>query len=148
MYWWVKIGHNWKELTNKISTYSDSLTSRPYCKTKNQKIDRGWLSFRALCNVTFLIGWYEFPTTSKTLVYPIKEAEFPTVTFCTKNNNPDRWGAAIKILDHLDLKCENERYYKTIGLSVKQYQKKFHRTFENLFLLGLINLSSKISWNS
>jgi hypothetical protein len=57
-----------------------------------------------------LIGWDEIPTKSKTLVYPIKEADFPTVTFCTKNNNPDRWGAAIKILDHLDLTCEEERY--------------------------------------
>ena len=67
-----------------------------------------WQGF--LWRTLLLIGWEEIPTTSKTLVYPIKEAEFPTVTLCTKNNNPDRWGAAIKILDHLDLTCEDERY--------------------------------------
>jgi hypothetical protein len=59
---------------------------------------------------TIFIAWDEFPTTSKTLVYPIQKAEFPTVTLCPKNNNPDRWGPAIKIFDYLDRSCSAERY--------------------------------------
>ena len=104
-------------------------------------VDKKGPQLEFISRTLFLIGWYEFPTTSKTLVYPIKEAEFPTVTFCTKNNNPDRWGAVIKILDNLDLICENERY-ETIGLFCRAIPKKVSPTFETSFWSGLINLSS------
>ena len=95
-------------------------------------VDKKGPQLEFISRTLFLIGWYEFPTTSKTLVYPIKEAEFPTVTFCTKNNNPDRWGAVIKILDNLDLICENERY-ETIGLFCRAIPKKVSPTFEISF---------------
>ena len=66
---------------------------------------------------SFDIAWEEFPTASTTLVFPIQKAEFPTVTLCQKNNNPDRWGAAIKIFDYLDRSCLSERYkeYNFLG---------------------------------
>ena len=57
----------------------------------------------------FYKAWDEFPTISKTLVHPVTMAEFPTITICKKDNNPDRWGPAIKILNHLDRICRNQR---------------------------------------
>ena len=68
---------------------------------------------------SFDIAWEEFPTASTTLVFPIQKAEFPTVTLCQKNNNPDRWGAAIKIFDYLDRSCSPERYKEFIKFEYK-----------------------------
>ena len=54
-------------------------------------------------------AWEEIPTISKLWVHPVKGVIFPTVTLCPKNSNPERWGNAIKILDHLKRKCTDER---------------------------------------
>ena len=61
-------------------------------------------------NSIFSIAWDEEPTTAKTLVYSVKEAEMPTVTLCPENSNPDRWGPTIKIFDYLERKCFPKRY--------------------------------------
>ena len=57
----------------------------------------------------FSLAWEEIPSTSKTMVVPIKRASFPTVTLCPRNSNPDRWGPAIKIFDHLKRNCTTQR---------------------------------------
>ena len=68
-------------------------------KTKHHSID---------LNI-FSLAWEEIPSTSKTMVVPIKRASFPTVTLCPRNSNPDRWGPAIKIFDHLKRNCTTQR---------------------------------------
>ena len=55
--------------------------------------------------------------------------------------NPDRWGAVIKILDNLDLICENERY-ETIGLFCRAIPKKVSPTFKSVF--GLVRNHVKL----
>ena len=65
--------------------------------------------------ITFILAWDEIPISSKTLVYPIKKAEMPTVTLCPKNMNPDRWGPTIKIFDYLDRKCSSKKYVLPIN---------------------------------
>ena len=54
-------------------------------------------------------AWYTHPIASKTVVIPIKNVVFPTVTICPRNSNPDRWGPVMKVLDHLDLKCNDQK---------------------------------------
>ena len=56
------------------------------------------------------LAWEEFPTSEVVLVYPIQEAQFPSVTLCPENSNPDRWGPVIKIFDNLKRTCLSERY--------------------------------------
>ena len=56
----------------------------------------------------FFVAWYTDPVKSKTLVVPIKNVAFPTVTICPKNSSPDRWGPVIKFLDHLNTTCQDE----------------------------------------
>ena len=68
-----------------------------------------WCGNTSFISLAFNLAWEEFPTKAKTLVYPVKEAEFPTVTLCAKNNNPDRWGPVIKIFDHLKRSCSSQR---------------------------------------
>ena len=55
----------------------------------------------------FFPVWYDSPTVTvlDTMTYPIEELTFPTVTICPQNSNPDRWGTAIKVFDHLEKKC-------------------------------------------
>lgn len=55
------------------------------------------------------LAWYSHPVKSVTLVYPIKNVIFPTVTICPENSNPDRWGPAIKVFDHLKLSCKDQK---------------------------------------
>ena len=57
----------------------------------------------------YFVAWDTDPVKSKTLVEPIKDVMFPTVTLCPKNSNPDRWGPTIKIFDHLNLTCQDEK---------------------------------------
>ena len=76
---------------------------------------------------SFDIAWEEFPTASTTLVFPIQKAEFPTVTLCQKNNNPDRWGAAIKIFDYLDRSCSPERYKECNINGLWKWGKKIYK---------------------
>ena len=59
--------------------------------------------------IFFSTAWFTHPVKSVTLVIPIKNVTFPTVTVCPKNFNPDRWGPVIKVLDHLNIKCINEK---------------------------------------
>ena len=57
----------------------------------------------------FFVAWGTDPIKSKTVVQPIKDVMFPTVTLCPKNSNPDRWGPTIKIFDHMNLTCQDEK---------------------------------------
>ena len=55
------------------------------------------------------IAWHSHPVNSKTLVVPIKDVVFPTLTICPRNSNPDRWGPVIKVMDHLNITCQDEK---------------------------------------
>ena len=59
-------------------------------------------------NHVFFKVWVEMPTINnlESMTSPIEELAFPTVTLCPKNPNPDRWGPAIKLFDHLRLNCK------------------------------------------
>ena len=37
--------------------------------------------------------------------FPIEEVDFPTVTFCPKSSNSDRWGPVMKIFDYMSTVC-------------------------------------------
>ena len=56
----------------------------------------------------FFKVWVEMPTINnlESMTSPIEDLAFPTVTICPKNPNPDRWGPAIKLFDHLLLNCK------------------------------------------
>ena len=58
----------------------------------------------------FFLAWYVHPIVSKTVVIPIENVMFPTVTMCPKNSNPDRWGPVIKVFDQLELKCNDQKW--------------------------------------
>ena len=53
--------------------------------------------------------WAEKPTITEieSLISPVEDLKFPTVTLCPENPNPDRWGSAIKLFDHMKRKCDN-----------------------------------------
>ena len=78
-------------------------------------------TLRLIC-IFFSLAWEEIPSTSKTMVVPIKMAAFPTVTLCPRNSNPDRWGPAIKIFDHLKRNCPTQRQEYLISYMVFCYQ--------------------------
>ena len=48
-------------------------------------------------------------TVLETTTYPIEELNFPTITLCKKDSNPDRWGPAIKVFDHLKMDCNGQK---------------------------------------
>ena len=56
----------------------------------------------------FHLAWEEFPYTEKLVVYSVKTSPFPTVTLCTENNSPDRWGPVIHVFDYLKRKCSSQ----------------------------------------
>ena len=37
--------------------------------------------------------------------YPLEKVDFPTVTLCPESPDPDRWGLAVKLFDHLEVHC-------------------------------------------
>ena len=55
-----------------------------------------------------ILDWMKNPTIDilESLSYPIEEIDFPTVTICPEDSNPDRWGLIIKIFDHMKYECE------------------------------------------
>ena len=57
--------------------------------------------------VFLFVAWSTHPVASKTVVISIKDVVFPTVSICPRNSNPDRWGPVMKVLDHLELKCDD-----------------------------------------
>ena len=77
------------------------------------------------------LAWEEFPTSEVVLVYPIQEAQFPSVTLCPENSNPDRWGPVIKIFDNLKRTCLSERYEREVW-------------FRDLHLILILTWSQKI----
>ena len=54
------------------------------------------------------IAWYTHPVKSVVVVLPLEDVPFPAVTLCPYSSSPDRWGTAVKILDHMDIKCESK----------------------------------------
>ena len=56
----------------------------------------------------FIIAvWLENPGINivASTTFPIEKVQFPTVTLCPKDSNPDRWGPTIKIFDNIKLTC-------------------------------------------
>ena len=56
-----------------------------------------------------VFSWYTHPVKSVVVTIPIEKVEFPAVTLCPYNSSPDRWGTAIKIFDHMKIKCLSKR---------------------------------------
>ena len=52
--------------------------------------------------LSFSLAWSMNPTVSimETMSHPIEKVEFPTVTLCPENFNPERFGPAIQVLDY------------------------------------------------
>ena len=54
-----------------------------------------------------LLEWNNSPISIvlETTSHPITKVEFPTVTICPKDPDPNKWTLVMKALDPLDLKC-------------------------------------------
>ena len=61
--------------------------------------------------ISFSLAWSENPTVSivETISHPIDKVEFPTITLCPENFNPQRFGPAIQVLDYFQWKCSDDR---------------------------------------
>ena len=95
--------------SNIVDLNTDVLSKRP-----NNL--RAKFVFKSI-EIKFVIAvWLENPGINivASTTFPIEQVQFPTVTLCQKNNNPDRWGSAIKIFDYLDRSCSLERYKRRI----------------------------------
>ena len=55
------------------------------------------------------IAWYTHPVKSVVVTIPLDDVTFPAVTICPYSSSPDRWGTALKIFDHMKIKCESKR---------------------------------------
>ena len=76
-------------------------------------VDRTLIKMNLKLNPHFLfLAWNENPTItiSETMTYPIENVKFPTVTLCSRNSNPDRWGPTIKVFDYVKRRCPTGRY--------------------------------------
>ena len=59
----------------------------------------------------------------ETMSYPIEKIEFPTVTLCPENSNPERFGPAIQVLDYFKRKCSVDGYVRTIYIILPIFYK-------------------------
>ena len=78
-------------------------------KLKPRTSDLRTMVCTLLTFVFLFVAWFTHPVVSKTVVISIENVVFPTITLCPKNPNPDRWGPVIKIFDHLELKCNDQK---------------------------------------
>ena len=87
-------------------------------RKKNAAFDHILVKDRIICFLKFIIEpvplpqyifsvWIDKPTVTgiDSINSPIETLTFPTITLCPKNPNPDRWGPAIKLFDHMKQKC-------------------------------------------
>ena len=56
--------------------------------------------------------WQEKPISIEveTTSHPITEVEFPTVTICPQDPDPNKWTLVMKALNQLDLHCQDNMY--------------------------------------
>ena len=75
--------------------------------------------------------------------YPIKNMDFPTVTLCPKNKNPDRWGMTVKMYDHMKISCSKDIF----GITGKPcfVQGNAKDVFKNFFENVTNSMKEKIS---
>ena len=57
-----------------------------------------------------LLAWTDIPIIMvvETASHPIEDVSFPAVTICPQTANSDRWGAMIKVLDHVQRNCPSK----------------------------------------
>ena len=55
-------------------------------------------------------SWQQNPTitTVSTFFYPVTEMQFPTVTICPEEMEPDKWGFMRSLMNEIDYSCQNE----------------------------------------
>ena len=98
----------WAIVFSSLIIYASiELRNSVLCK----RFDKIWIKkcFYSVICMIFLTAWYSDPINSVTLVQPIKNVIFPAVTLCPENSSPDRWGPAIKVFDHLKVRCLDQK---------------------------------------
>ena len=90
------------------SAFKCNQNSRYYWKQLYIKLNN--ISFFSIFWIRKTLVWEEQPTkiVVETTSLPIEEIDFPTVTLCPENFNSQRWGPFTKIMNHFELRCEDE----------------------------------------